>query len=119
MNFIRELFNAAMSGRHIGKGIKLTRRGKYEDALYHYRLSVVYEGRSGEAPNPATREYLARTYARLGNLKNALVLAEESYDLYRQLNLTNTLIAESLSRVERLIAGIKAGNIDDINKMLS
>ena len=116
MNFIREFINAALSGRHIGKGIKLTRRGKFEEALNHYKLALVYESRSGAAPNPATREYLARAYTRLGNLNEALAAAEESYKLYKQLDLKNNLVADSMIRVKKLIAGLKSGNTDDINK---
>jgi tetratricopeptide (TPR) repeat protein len=116
VNFIREFINAALSGRHIGKGIKLTRRGKFKEALNHYKLALVYENRSGAAPNPATREYLARTYTRLGNMKEALAAAEESYKLYKQLNSKNKLVADSMIRVEKLIAGLKSGKTDDINK---
>jgi len=116
VNFIREFINAALSGRHIGKGIKLTRRGSFEEALNHYKLAVVYESRSGAAPNPATREYLARTYTRLGNLKEALAAVEESYRLYKQLNSKDNLVGDSLIRVEKLIAGLKADNTDAINK---
>ena len=86
MNFIREVFYAALAGRQIGKGIRFTRRGKYEEALNHYTLALVYESKSGAAPNPALREYLARTYTRLGNLKEALAAAQDAYDLYQRLN---------------------------------
>ncbi len=118
MNFIQELINSALSGRHIGKGIKLTKRRKYEEALNHYRIALIYESKSGSAPNPATREYIARTYVRLGNLKEALAAAEDSYKLYQQLNSKKNVIVESMKRVERLIAGLRSGNVDEINKLL-
>ena len=119
MNFIREFINAALSGRQIGKGIKLTRQGKFEDALDHYKLAIAYESRSGAVPNPATREYLARTYARLDKLKEALETAEESYSLYKRLDSKNKLIVESLIRVERFIAAVKSENMDAINNLLT
>jgi len=118
MNFIRELFNAGLSGWHSGRGHKLTRKGKYADALNHYKLALVHESKNGSRPNPATVECLARTYARLGSLKEALAAAEESYDLYKRLISKESLIAESMIRVERFIAGLKSGNMADVNKML-
>ncbi len=116
MTFIRELFNSALSGRHTGKGIKLTKKGKYEEALNHYKLALVYESKSGTAPNPATREYLARTYVRLGRLKEALATAEESYALYKRLNSANNVISESMKRVEQLVAELKSGTMNALNK---
>jgi len=119
MNFIRELYNAWLSGRHSGWGIKLTRRGQYEDAMKHYKLALMHESKSGTGPNPATLESLARAYARLGNLKEALIVAEEACDLYKRLNSNDSLIVDSIIRVEKLIAGLKSSNMDDINKILT
>lgn len=119
MNFIRELLNAGLAGLHAGKGHKLTRKGKYDEALSRYELALVYEKKILSGPNAATLECLARTYVRLGRLKEALVAAEESFYLYKQLNSKNNLISEATLRVERFIAGLKSGNVDDINKMLT
>ncbi len=118
MNFVREFYNAMLSGRHFGKAIKCTRKGKFEDALSHYQLALLHEGKSGTGPNPNTLECVARAYARLGNMKEALTAAEESYQLYNKLNTKNDLIAKSIIRVEQFIAAIKSNNIDNINKML-
>jgi tetratricopeptide (TPR) repeat protein len=118
MNFMHKLYNALLSGRHAGKAIKLTKRGQYEDALMHYKLALFHESKSGTGRNPTTLECLARAYARLGNLKEALAAAEESYDLYKRLNSKNNLIVESKTRVEQFITALKSENMDSINKML-
>ncbi len=118
MNFIRELNNALLSGRHFGKAIKFTKKGQYEKALSQYKLALFYEGKSGAGPNPNTLECVARAYARLGNLKDALAAAEESYALYKRLNPPNNLIAKSIIRVEQFISAIKSEDTDNIAKML-
>lgn len=119
MNFIQELYNAILSGRHFGKAIKFTEKGKYEDSLSHYKLALIYEAKSGTGQNPNTLECLARAYARLGHLQEALAAAEESYDRYKRLNSKNKLIEQSIIRVERFIAALKSENMDDINKTLT
>lgn len=119
MHFMRELYNALLSGHHSGKAIKLAKRGQYEEALSHYNRALLHEGRSGTGSNPATLECIARTYARLGKLKEALAAAEQSYDLYKALNSTNNLILQSITRAEHFIAALKSENEDDLNKMLT
>jgi len=52
-------------------------------------------------------------------MKEALVAAKESNDFYKRLNSKNNLIVESMIRVERLIAGLKWENMDDVNEMLT
>jgi predicted Zn-dependent protease len=100
MNFMRELYNAILSGSH------------YKRALFH-------EGKSSTGKNPKTLECLARAYARVGNLKEALAAAEESYGLYKALNTNNNLIEQSIIRVERFISALKSENMDNINKTLT
>jgi tetratricopeptide (TPR) repeat protein len=119
MKFIRELYSALLSGRHQGKAIKLSKRGQYQEALNRYKLALFYEGKNGTGPNPATLECLARTYARLGNLKEALAAATESYNLYRRLDSKNKLIEASIIRVEGFITALKSENMDGINKTLT
>lgn len=119
MKFIQELYNSILSGRHFGKAIKFTKKGQHEDALSHYKLALFHEGKSGTGQNPNTLECIARAYARLGNLKEALTAAEESYDIYKRLHSNNKLIEQSIIRVERLIAALKSENMDNINKTLT
>jgi tetratricopeptide (TPR) repeat protein len=107
------------SGWNSGRGDKLTRRGEYERALRHYKLALEYTDKCGNEPNPTTVECLARTQARLGDLKQALLSAEKSLHLYKSLRSENKLIVDSTTRVERFIAALKSGNIDEINALLT
>ena len=119
LKLISELINSAASGRHSGKGHKLIRQGKYEDALRHYSLALQYEIRGKLGPNPATLECLARTHARLGNTEQALSAAEESYALYKALNTLKDSTPKSMARMERFLAALKTGNEKELNKLLS
>jgi len=117
--FISEIIDSAISGFHSGKGHKRTRQGKYEEALRHYELALKYEIRGKHGPNPATLECLARTHARLKNMNQALSAAKRSYDLYKTLNPTNNFTTNSMARMERFLAAIKAENQEELNKILS
>lgn len=116
---IIELISAAKAGGHSGKGHKATRRGEYEKALQHYKVAVEYEAKTTAGPNPVSIECIARTQARLGNFKEALLAAEKSHDLFKQLNPNTNIVADSTARVERFIDLLKAGNTDEINKFLA
>jgi len=121
MKLIRELISGAKSGWYSGRGHKATRRGEYEKALRYYELALEYEGKEGKCsicPNPVAIECIARTQARLGNLKEALIAAEKSQELYGQLDPNTKLVADCTNRVEFFIALLKAGNTDEINKFL-
>ncbi len=119
IKLIREFINSAASGRHSGKGHKFIRQGKYEKALRHYELALEYEIRGKLGPNPVTLECLARTHARLGDIKAALSAAEKSYELYKKLNTTKNFRANSIARMERLLGALKTGNQDELNKSIS
>ena len=119
IKFMREFINSVASGRHSGKGHKCIRQGKYGEALRHYELALEYEIRGKLGPNPATLECLARTHARLGNIKEALSAAEKSYDLYKKLNTTKNFNANSIVRMERFLAALKTGNQEELNKSIS
>ena len=121
MKLIRELINGAKSGWYSGRGHKATRRGEYEKALHYYELALEYEGKEGKCgigPNPVAMECIARSHARLGNLKEALIAAEKSQELYKQLAPNTKIVADCSTRVEFFIALLKAGNTDEINKFL-
>ena len=119
---IRELISNMKSGWHSGKGHKATRQGKYEKALWHYQRAVEYDSRAGQCGsglNPVTIECIARTHARLGNYKEALIEAEKSYDLYKRLNPNTRIVAESKARIEAFINILKNGNTEEIKKILN
>ena len=115
---ISELINSAASGWHAGKGHKFIKQGKFQDALRHYELALKYEIRGKVGPNPATLECIARTHARLKNIKEALSTAKTSYDLYKKLNGSKNVTANSIARMERFLVALKTGNQDEINKIL-
>lgn len=115
---MRETIYAIASGWNSGRGHKFTRRGEYEKAMRHYKLALEYTDKSGNEPNPTTVECLARTQARLGDLKQALLSAEKSLHLYKSLRSENRVILDSMTRVERFIAALKSGNKDEINALL-
>jgi tetratricopeptide (TPR) repeat protein len=119
IKLIREFINSAASGRHSGKGHKCLRQGKYEEALRHYKLALECEIRGKLGSNPATLECLARTHARLGNIKEAVSAAEQSYDLYKKLNPTKNFSANSIARMAQFLAVLRTGNQDELNKILS
>lgn len=107
---IRELISGLKAGWHSGRGHKATRHKEYEKALLHYELALKYEreeGKIGSGPNPATLECLARTQARLGNYKEALLTAEKSYELYRQFTSPGQVVISSIARVEQFITALK------------
>lgn len=118
---IRELISSIKAGWHSGKGHKATKLGKYEKALRHYQLAAEYEkltGKYGSGPNPVSLECVARTQARLGNFKDALIGAEKSYELYKRLNPNTKILAESLKRIEKLINLLNTGNEEELKKFL-
>jgi len=119
IKLISEFIDSAASGHHSGKRHKCIRQGKYEEALRHYELPLEYEIRGKHSPNPATLECLARTHTRLKNIKEALSAAERSYDLYKKLNTTKNVTANSIARMERFLAALKTGNQDELNRILS
>ena len=107
---------------HSGRGHKATRRKEYQQALLHYELALKYEkeeGKTGNGPSPVTLECLARTQARLGNYKEALIEAGRSYELYKRLNPSIKIVAESINRVEAIINSLNNGSPEDIKKKLN
>lgn len=110
------------SGWHSGKGHKATRQGNYEKALSHYQLAMKYDnqtGKCGSGPNPVTLECIARTQARLGHYKEALMEAEKSYELYKRLNPKTKIVAESTLRIDAFINILRTGNPEEIKKILN
>ncbi len=109
------------AGWHSGRGHKATRRGEYEKALRHYELALEYEGKEGKCgagSNPVAIECIARTQARLGNYREALLAAEKAKNLYKQLNQNTKLVADCTARVERFINLLKTENTDEIKAFL-
>jgi tetratricopeptide (TPR) repeat protein len=118
---IRELISGIKAGWHSGKGHRATRLGKYEKALTHYQLAVEYEkltSKYGSGPNPTSLECIARTQARLGNYKDALIEAEKSHELYKRLNPNTEVVAESTKRIEKFINLLNTGNEEELKKFL-
>ncbi len=110
--------NAAKSGRHSGKGNKYYRKGNYEKALYHYELAAQYNEKSFGTHNPALLEYLAMTLAQLGNINEALKIAERSRDLYHELDSQKQFIADGIARIDHFISLLKAEDREAIKKYL-
>ena len=119
---IREIINGIKAGWHAGRGHKATRRKEYQKALLHYELALKFEkenGVMGSGPSPVTLECLARTQARLGNYKEALIEAERSHALYKKLDPSVKIVSESISRIGAFINSLKNGIPEDIKKNLN
>ena len=117
IKLIRQFVAAAKAGSHSGKGHKFTRQGKYEEALRHYQLALEYESEAYPMQNPASVECIARTHARLGNYKEALSVAKQAHELYKQLS--SDITAPSMARVERFMLALKENDKDEITEILS
>lgn len=118
MKLINELISAGKSGRHSGKGNKYYRNGNYEKALHHYELAAQYNEKSYGTHNPALLEYLAMTHSQLGNIKEALRVAEQARSLYGELNSQKQIIADSIARIDYFIGLLKAEDKESIRKYL-
>ena len=122
MIFIREFISSMKAGWYSGKGHKATRRGEFGKALQYYEVAAKYEQMSEYCcpdNNPVTLECITRTYARLGNLKEALLVAENGGELVKRMERNNNLVADSANRMEHFIFLLKSGKPDDINKFLA
>lgn len=117
---IRQLISDGKSGHHIGQGNKYYGQNNYEEALEQYKLAVQYQKDSVPGVNPLLLEYLAMTYAKLGDIFKALTVAEQSRELYRELDTQKKqFIVDSIVRIDYFIELLRKNNNEDLNKYLS
>ena len=118
IKLIREFVSAAKSGGHSGKGNKYYRKGNYEKALHHYELAAQYNEKSFATHNPALLEYLAMTHAQLGNMNEALRVAEQSRNLYSELDSQKQIVADGIARINYFIGLLQSENKEAIRKYI-
>jgi tetratricopeptide (TPR) repeat protein len=117
MNFIKEIYHSMISGWHEGKGHKNSRKGNFEKALNHYNLALKFTDNDGGTS--ILIECIARTYARLDNLNEALKHAETSLQLLREFENTSPVFDKSIKRVNNFIEILKNNDKEAIKRFVA